>query len=113
MKFSDQLRISYRWIGLGKQSVCESFGLVGLPKNYSVSIRTSPKSFKTKRDQIRKLLQNKREPFLKAPSLSKEVALNCGIASRSNPTYLPFLSLMNLIINLVLQRYINIINQCK
>lgn len=59
------------------------------------------------------IAQNKREPFLKAPSVSKEVALNCGIASRSNPTYLPFLSLINFSINLVPQRYINIINQCK
>jgi hypothetical protein len=59
------------------------------------------------------IVQNKREPFLKAPSVSKEVALNCGIASRSNPTYLPFLSLMNFCINFVPQRYINVINQCK
>lgn len=41
------------------------------------------------------LIKKRREPFLKAPSIFKEVEKNCGIASSSNSAYLPFLSLMN------------------
>jgi hypothetical protein len=40
------------------------------------------------------VLIKKKGSFEKTPSIFKEVALYCGIASRSNPTYLPFLSLM-------------------
>jgi hypothetical protein len=42
-----------------------------------------------------KRLKRKREPFLKVPSISKEVEKNCGIASSTNSAYLPVLSLIN------------------
>ena len=37
--------------------------------------------------------KRKREPQFEVPSRSKEVVKNCGIASRTNPTYLPFIFL--------------------
>lgn len=70
----------------------------------STSIEEIKKIYQVKTKKVNEIRKNKREPFLKAPSVSKEVALHCGIASRSNPTYLPFLSLITFCFLFVLQR---------